>query len=786
MELYEPAPIKPSPISHSRSDEQYQVFIARVIRVDYEKKTVSIMDKRNGQTYDDVSALPANSSSLSSTDVDMPEVGSMCVAVALEWARGYSRFVILNYLASDTVTGQDAVANRAITDHSEAIPIWTDRNRGVYRKAYPGQHTVVKTGGYTSKTDGAWDFASSDYSRDQLDPFRRTRITSTGRAINRTDHSLKFEGYVNRPQADPSDITPHRLPDGSQEWVLYLNYQEKDWKTRYYSGQSDMMPFVEHVEKIQEFGLDFPVPHEIYETDMWDKLLGVTQPFPSDPKDWWKRTDIQKMQMTQEMEYDDQSYLISQNWDHPSNPKGGKNGVGPTLREGKTPRRRGWIIEKSEGTLVGSNMFDKATYGKVLKPTIFPLDRTGRFGTDTESCYLPINKLSDQSEARLAASAYSLRFPYEYNTTRFEITKEGMVQFEIGSTIPKENIPWDNSTYEHPYGAGRSLEGHFLGSVKLVVGKNREDEDSLDIQTLGGTVLRLGADDASTPQSRRKVKTQIRGKRDMVTDRQIQWWDWSGVKLVPGDAGDLNNKTGAENVSLRAALDGGMFLRLGAREPNAKRRHLYNGYKDGQGKNRYGIRDEDRKDSRTNGRPVYAAGDEKYRFHDLSQVGKGKLGKGGGGIYPYSWSGSPGDPETMGLSADIHAVRDILLRAGSNNGISASLDLDGAIIAAVGKDKYDRSLIAALDGGVEMTVGKNKQGKGMRLEIDGDVDIVIKGNLHLNVTGDITTETVRNLMIAKISDITRSLTIQNFAQTLLTNEGPEIVNNQGLHESLPL
>lgn len=782
MERFEPTPAKPGPTEQLRTDEQYQVFLARVIRVDYEKKIVTIQDKRTGIVHQNISAIPANSSSPSATDVDMPEEGTMCVAATLEWSRGHARHVLLNYIVSDTTTGQDAIANRAIVDHEDHIPLWTDRHRGVYRKAYPGQHTIVKTDGYTSKQDHAWDFAAADYSRDQLDPFRRTRITSTGRSVSRTDHSLKYEGYVHRPNADEADIKPHRLPDGSKEWVLYLNYKEKDWKTRYFDQTEDMMPFVERVEKIQEFGLDYPVPHEIYETDMWDTILGVTQPFPTDPKDWWKRTDIKTKGMTKDMQYDDESFLITQNWDHPSVPKKG-TGEGPTLKEGKTPRRRGWILEKAEGTLVGSNQFDKATYGKVLKPTVFPLTKEGRFGTDTESTYIPVNKLPDQVEARMAASAFNLRFPYEYNTTRFDITKEGMVNFEIGSTVPKENIVWDNQTYEHPHGAGRSMEGHFLGSVKLVVGKNRDEEDSLDIQTLGGTILRLGADDASTPDFRRKILTQIRGKKDMVTDRTLQWWDWDHVKLTPGDAGDLESKTGAENVSLRAALDGGMFLRLGAREPQSKRRHLYNGYKDGPGKDRFPIKDAGRKDARSKGRPTYGAGDETYRFHDLSQVGKGKLASGGGPIFPYDWSGSPGDPESMGLSADIHAVRDILLRIGANNGLSAELDLAGAIVAAVGADNQGRSLIAAFDGGIEATIGKNQQKKGVRLEIDGDVDIVIKGNLHLNVTGDITTETVRNLMIAKISDITRSLTIQNFAQTLLTNEAPEIVSNQGLYES---
>lgn len=774
--------VKSSGSEHTRLDEQYQIFVAKVVRVDHERKVVSIRDSRTGITHTDVVALPSNSSSTSATDVDMPEIGTACIAVALEWSKGSARHAIINYITSDTVTGQDAVGQRAIGDAPSAIPVWTERTRGVYRKAYPGQHTITKTEGYTAKFDLGWDMAGVDLSRDELDTYRRTRRTSTGRTVQRTDASLKYEGYVNRPQADEGDIKPHLLPDGSKEWILYLDYKEKDWKTRYFSAQQDMMPFVEHVEKIQEFGLDYPVPHEIYETDMWDQILGLTDPwtpYPDNPKDWWHHTQIQTKGMTKDMQYDDETFLIKQNWDHPTDPQ--KNpGVGPTLKEGKTPRRRGWMIEKAEGTVVGSNMFDKGTYGKVLKPTLFPLTKEGRFGTDTESGYTPINKMPDQVEARMAASAWSMRFPYEYNTTRVDITKEGLVQFEIGSTIPKERIVWDGYAYEHPHGAGRSMEGHFLGSVKLAIGKNRDEEESLDIQTVGGTVLRLGADDASLPDFRRKVMTQIRSKKDVVTDRQIQFWDDAHVKLAPGDAGSLDNKIGAENVSLRASLDGGMFLRLGARDPGSKRRHIFNGYKDGPGNERFGIKDAGRKDARTKGRPTYGAGDATYRFHDLSLVGT-PVQK----VSPYAWSGSPGNPDLLGLSADIHAVRDLFVRVGTNTGakegISVGLDLAGALIAAIGKDKFGRSIIAALDGGIEMTVGRNNQKKGIRLEINGDVDIAIRGNLHLNVTGDITTESCRDLTLAKLSSITRSLNIQDFAQVRRTNEAPDFVNSQGTH-----
>src|SRR5208282_520023 len=152
--------------------------------------------------------------------------------------------------------------------------------------------------------------------------------------------------------------------------------------------------------------------------------------------------------------------------------------------ESITPARRGFIIEKSEGTLVGSNLFDSLTYGFPLTPVLTPYTYDGRFGANFESGYLPVPAADTLANnfvyTRMATSVQSVRFPYEYNTTRWDTTKEGMLLFEVGSSIPKANNPFSN-TYEYPHGAGRSVEGHLVGSLKLVVGKNLDEEDAIDL-----------------------------------------------------------------------------------------------------------------------------------------------------------------------------------------------------------------------------------------------------------------------------------------------------------------
>jgi hypothetical protein len=349
-----------------------------------------------------------------------------------------------------------------------------------------------------------------------------------------------------------------------------------------------------------------------------------------------------------------------------------------------------------------------------------------------------------------------------------------MLTLEVGSTLPKEKIKFSGG-YEHPHGAGRSVEAHLVGSLKMVVGKNRDEEDAIDLQALGQTVLRLGCDDASLPDAGRTVLTQVRGSKDAVQKRALQYW--TSAKLSPGDPVDLENKTGAEGVSIRMATDGGMVARLGARNPSALRRHLMNGYSDGPGKQAGGS------NSHSPGRPAYGAGDGTYRFHDLSLSGSPQVK-----MVPYNaWLGSPvtGGMDKHGLSLDLHAVRDVLLRIGKNpsSGQSLLLDLDGGVVLAAGKDSQGRSLTGALDGGVELTIGQSSAKKGLRLEINGDVDLVVKGNMHQHVTGDYILECTAFRQITKTDHVVTAQKIIEAALSRHTTEAPDIVHNQGSYIS---
>lgn len=753
-----------SNLARTREGINFRVFLGRVLTVDYERKVLTVEDISDSTVYKEIRYFPANTSSSTGVDINMPEQGTACVAANLESQASFSETIILNWVSSEIYKNVDAIAHRFI--ESSELQGWSDRVRGTYRKAYPGQRTSSYTGGFSERIDQGWDRQSSDLSRDKVDPDRRTWTQITGRQVKLTNAGLSMEGPINRPNA--TNLKGTTLPDGTQEFVAYLAPGAVP-ADRYVSGKPDVIPFSEDTKLTQEYALDYTPPFEIIQTSLLDSILGIT----ADP---WGRTTVTSP--NGQVAFDNETFIITQGWDNPTDTS--KAAIGPTLAEGPTPARRAYIIEESKGTLVGVHPFDTSTYGQVLKPVLFPYTQQGRFGADVESGYLPVKDSADHEEARLAASCLAIRFPYEYNTTRMDVTKEGFTSLEIGSTLPKENIPLQGG-YEHPHGAGRSLEAHFVGSVKAVIGKNRDEEDAIDLQALGQAVIRLGADDTSLPNARRTVLTQNRAKGDAPAARTLQYWKQS--KLTPGDAGSLTNKTGAENVSLRAAMDGGTIVRLGARNPNALRKHLVNGYSDGPGKTAYAVGDSSRVDSHSPGRPTYGSGDNIYAFHDLTQVSAPLPDA---TFPPYNWSGEPiSNADQHGLSLDVHAVRDVLLRVGANpaSGQSLLMDLAGGIVMALGKDLLGNSISAALDGGIQITVLPNAQGKAIRFDVIGDIDITHKGNLHYHCTGDVIRESTTERSIVKTD---RILTQQKSISSSLardTTEAPDIVNNQGLYES---
>ena len=146
------------PSEFSRDDLQYQVFIARLLTVDWERKVCTLQDVRTGTPYQDVNVIPATASAFESTEVSMPEAGTTCLAVPIFWRGGFQQIAIIAYQLQDADRAQDAIAVRPI----EGVQGYSNRRRGTYRKAWQGTKTVSTTSGFTEKIDSDWDRASKD------------------------------------------------------------------------------------------------------------------------------------------------------------------------------------------------------------------------------------------------------------------------------------------------------------------------------------------------------------------------------------------------------------------------------------------------------------------------------------------------------------------------------------------------------------------------------------------------------------------------------------------------
>ena len=126
--------------------------------------------------------------------------------------------------------------------------------------------------------------------------------------------------------------------------------------------------------------------------------------------------------------------------------------------------------------------------------------------------------------------------------------------------------------------------------------------------------------------------------------------------------------------------------------------------------------------------------------------------------------------DSHGLSLDLHAVRDILLRVGKNpdSGQSILLDTNGGIVLALGKDEQGRSITGQLDGAIEITIRPNAQQKAIRLSILGDIDISHKGHLQYECSGDWVTTCNSHRHVTKTDDIKTTLNTYNVALSTIT------------------
>jgi hypothetical protein len=387
-----------------------------------------------------------------------------------------------------------------------------------------------------------------------------------------------------------------------------------------------------------------------------------------------------------------------------------------TKFEADNPSSRN-LIEGVQGTLVGYDFLaDPENYGKVLRHQLFRDSDTTV--VDSQEIAIEGDLLPHFPNTRTWAVASMWKMPSELTQTRFYVNKEGYISFHVGSTRPQREHVYrqylSGSTETeagaiNPVGAGRSVEGSFGGSIRLVVEKDYKEE-SLELTALGRSFINLGCDDRTAATSNR---TQAR-------------LDGSSVNVGVSSFFDLENEQ-SQRVSLDMTTDGGLIMRIGKTSKNFKRNHRHNGY---NAKGNLFDPSVATAKNLNKSNSFYGPGDLNYRFHDMRLMS-----------IPNAYRASVGsvisDPDLIAGSLDAHLVSDAVVRIGSDgiDNRSLTLDLAGAIVAAIGKDaKGSRSIQALLDGGIELDVGRIKDtGNAIQGILRGDIDLIIKpSNTHPN------------------------------------------------------
>jgi len=139
------------------------------------------------------------------------------------------------------------------------------------------------------------------------------------------------------------------------------------------------------------------------------------------------------------------------------------------------------------GTNVGNDPTNTSTYGRVLRPQIFANEEDAFPSVGDEVV------TGGAFRSRSVATAFELKFNHNgnlgvertafgfSNRTKFSIDKQGHTFINLSA-----------STTDHPLGAGRSLEFNADGSLKMVIGANKNNGESMLLNTLGGVRVDLG------------------------------------------------------------------------------------------------------------------------------------------------------------------------------------------------------------------------------------------------------------------------------------------------------
>ena len=97
---------------YTREMEQFSVFVGTVVSVDWERHVCSVEDIRSKYVYREVGLIPCSHSTYESTDIRMPEEGSLCVCAPVAYLGGHSQVAILSWVESQAKQAVDSIARK--------------------------------------------------------------------------------------------------------------------------------------------------------------------------------------------------------------------------------------------------------------------------------------------------------------------------------------------------------------------------------------------------------------------------------------------------------------------------------------------------------------------------------------------------------------------------------------------------------------------------------------------------------------------------------------------------
>jgi len=202
------------------------------------------------------------------------------------------------------------------------------------------------------------------------------------------------------------------------------------------------------------------------------------------------------------------------------------------------------LIVEISGTVVGPHK-SLSDYGKIWYATVFDSVNDKWPSNPRFTGFQP--KLDKDRLAYQLSLAKVLYLPrVKSNGAFFALDKQGKLFVKLGMSARSQESQYKTSGIEQdPLGSHRSLEALLMGSVKMHIGKNWDQERSIDLSTDGQCRYRIGKDSGSKGQqsplmisidtsTEGKVKLRIRDDSGAV-DQQLLSVDMvttRGIRLV--------------------------------------------------------------------------------------------------------------------------------------------------------------------------------------------------------------------------------------------------------------